>query len=266
MNDPHAATNEPTLKLELRSRRTLRADGNTVLDVTVRCPVRGSDVPLHECLECERCEGLSVDRSSGDAGVVCRGEDALPRPLSSLSSEPAPDLPGVGAADRTPISEVMTKHVVCVRPDLDTRTLAALFLERGISGAPVVDDGARPIGVVSKTDLVRERYERDESGAATERGSFDGSLDDSLDGSTLEAFGFHTEPAHGTTVADIMMPVAFCLPANESIARAAALMAFEGVHRVPVVGSRGQVVGLLSPLDILGWLAREHGYIVGGYR
>jgi CBS domain-containing protein len=175
-----------------------------------------------------------------------------------MQSLPAAGPFGVGAADRTPISEIMTKHVVCVRSDLDTRTLASLFLERGISGAPVVDDDARPIGIVSKTDLVRERYERADTGTATEG--------DTRESSTLEELGFHTEPTQETTVAEIMMPVAFCLPANESIARAAALMAFEGVHRVPVVGNRGQVVGLVSPLDVLRWLAREHGYILSGSR
>ena len=104
-----------------------------------------------------------------------------------------------------------------------------------------MDDEGRPIGVVSKTDLLRARQARD-------RGTDGAGEDDDLSSVPVE---------------DIMMPIAFCLPESESIARAAALMAFEGVHRVPVVGTRGQVVGLVSPLDILGWLARNHGWVVG---
>ena len=57
------------------------------------------------------------------------------------------------------------------------------------------------------------------------------------------------------TVADIMMPIVFALPENATVAKASALMVFEGVHRIPVVSSGGQVVGILSSLDILGWLA-----------
>ncbi len=246
---------DPRTRLELRSRRVIRADGDAVLDVSVRCPVRGADVALHQCLECDRCEGLSLDRSSGNAEIVCRGDlDAT----ATGSAPPPPAAAEARSASNTPIAEIMARHVVCVRPDLDTRTLATLFLERGISGAPVVDDDARPIGIVSKTDLVREHHERPE-------GSRPPPPSDLEELSDL-GVGFHTEAAPVTTVADIMMPVAFCLPANESIARAAALMAFEGVHRVPVVGSRGQVVGLVSPLDVLRWLARENGFVVGGTR
>lgn len=122
----------------------------------------------------------------------------------------------------------MTTDVVCVSPDLPVEALAMLLLERGIGGVPVVDGDGVPIGVVSKTDLVRAR-----------RGLFDA----------------------GTTVGDIMMALAFTLPAHESIARASALMAFEGVHRIPVVSDEGKVAGLLSSLDVLRWLARHDGYL-----
>jgi signal-transduction protein with cAMP-binding, CBS, and nucleotidyltransferase domain len=39
-------------------------------------------------------------------------------------------------------------------------------------------------------------------------------------------------------------------------------MAFEGIHRLPVVGASDQVVGLVSSLDVLRWLAQRSGYLV----
>jgi CBS-domain-containing membrane protein len=69
-----------------------------------------------------------------------------------------------------------------------------------------------------------------------------------------------------TRVRDIMMSTAFCLSESESIAKAAGLMAFEGVHRVPVVGQRGMVTGVVSPLDVMRWLARQHGYAISNRR
>jgi CBS-domain-containing membrane protein len=63
-----------------------------------------------------------------------------------------------------------------------------------------------------------------------------------------------------------MTCTAFCLAETESIARAAGLMAVEGVHRVPVVGRRGMVTGVVSPLDVMRWLARQHGYPIGNRR
>lgn len=134
------------------------------------------------------------------------------------------------AADRTPVSEIMTSPVVCVEPHQDARTLCGVFVERGISGAPVVDRNGQPVGMVSKTDLVRW---------------------------TCEAEG-----KLGCTVSDIMVRIPVCVNTSESIARAAAVMAFERVHRVPIVDSSGRVLGIVSALDVMGWLAREHGYVI----
>jgi len=125
----------------------------------------------------------------------------------------------------------MTKDVILVGPELRVEDLQELLLAKNISGVPVVDDAGKPIGMVSKTDLLGRK----------------GTLD-------------------GVKVADIMMRTAFCLSENESIAKAAGLMAFEGVHRVPVVGARGSVVGVVSPLDIMRWLARQNGYPIGNRR
>ena len=70
----------------------------------------------------------------------------------------------------------------------------------------------------------------------------------------------HVEELATATVADIMMPSAFTIGEDASALRAVALMASERVHRVPVVGSDGTVVGILSTLDLLSWLSRTCGY------
>jgi CBS domain-containing protein len=138
----------------------------------------------------------------------------------------------IALADRTPVASVMQRSVVSVPPDLDLSALAKVLLEHGISGVPVVGEDGKPLGVVSKTDLVRA-----------------GNL------------------AHSPTpllVRDVMMPLSFSLTESASLARAAALMTFEGVHRIVIVSMSGAIVGMLSALDILRWLARNNGYIVPG--
>ena len=68
---------------------------------------------------------------------------------------------------------------------------------------------------------------------------------------------------HGVTpegrVRDIMTSVSFTLHEDQSLSKASALMAYEGIHRLPVVDAAGKVVGLLSSLDILHWLACKTG-------
>ena len=92
-----------------------------------------------------------------------------------------------------------------------------------MSGLPVVNNWGRAIGVVSKTDLVENEI---------------------------------TSARDRRRVADIMMPLVFALPPDASIAQAAALMAYEGVHRVIVVDRGGYVVGVVSSLDIARWVGR----------
>jgi CBS domain-containing protein len=58
---------------------------------------------------------------------------------------------------------------------------------------------------------------------------------------------------------------AISLEATAPLTRAAALMAFEGVSRLPIVDGRQHVVGMLSALDLLRWLGRQDGYTIPAY-
>jgi CBS domain-containing protein len=127
---------------------------------------------------------------------------------------------------QTCLREVMTRDVVCVGPDESAEDALRLLVEHGISGLPVVDAAGRPLGVLSRADLLEERLE-----ALTE--------------------GELGEPAR---VRDLMTQAALSLPESASVAEAAGLMAAYGVHRVQVVSAAGVLVGVVSPLDLLRWL------------
>ncbi len=45
---------------------------------------------------------------------------------------------------------------MCVRPDISGALARLLMLDRGIGALPVVDEQGRPLGMLSKTDMVRE--------------------------------------------------------------------------------------------------------------
>jgi CBS domain-containing protein len=209
-----------TKPLAMRTRRIV-GPRHEVISSTVRCPPRDASISTSECLTCADSAGVSSN--STGTYVRCTHPAAQHAALVELMKQPLFS----SAADRTPLSEVMTRDVVCVLPDLRLADLTELFLVKNISGAPVVDGACRPLGVVSKTDLV---------------GGF----------------------AEGATVADVMMPVAFTLPESATVSRAAALMAFEGIHRIPIVSSENRVIGIISSLDVARWLAQNDGYIAPG--
>jgi CBS domain-containing protein len=79
------------------------------------------------------------------------------------------------------------------------------------------------LGVVSKTDLVRERAAVD------------------------------------ATAAEILSPLVWRVPESASLAVAIELMVVHGIHQVPVVSADGAVVGVLGALDVVRWLLGPEG-------
>lgn len=223
--DPRAAS-----ALKVGARRTLAGDGRVERSLSVRCPRREGAVGIATCLGCPDCEGL-VRSGEGDE-LLCAVPPEIPPPLR---------LP----AEQVGLAQIMTRDVICVRDDVSAESLAALLIDLAITGAPVVDERGRPIGVVSRSDLVQLELAEEGREAPDERG--------------LER-GLHAEPPSRGKVRDFMMPMAFTLPENASVAHAAALMVYENVHRIPVVATDGSVVGIIAALDILRWLAANAGF------
>ena len=133
-------------------------------------------------------------------------------------------------AATTPVSAVM-KSVVCVRPELEVDDLETLLLDQEVSGVPVVDEKGFLVGVVSKTDLVRhEKLDNDQ---------------------WVERMGEIRSPAR---VAEIMTRHPASIGVNASIAEAVQLMLTRRIHRLPVVSEAGEVLAIVTPLDVLGWI------------
>ena len=143
---------------------------------------------------------------------------------------------------RVPISEVMTRSVVCVTEHTSMAILEELLLDHNLSGVPVVDNRGKLVGSISMTDIVRELHYQVE----TAQVSLTGDL----------AWGFHVEP-ESLIVANLMAPVAFELPVSCPVAKAVSLMATKHTHRVPVVSDDGVLLGIVTAGDIVRHLARS---------
>lgn len=231
-------------------------DGVAARELKVFCHRRQACVPVHECTGCTHCMGFSLDPTGRRSMLQCDWQKPASEPPPAPSTAEMKSL-----ADRVPVSEIMTKDVVCVTDDLSLGELTRVFLDRGISGVPVVDALGRAIGVVSKTDLVRQAYEEP---ATAETRDSDLALEVyNEQGAPYElGAGFHDVETTRGQVRDVMTPVAYTLRASTSIAQAAALMAFEGIHRLPITAdSSSEIIGLLSALDVLRWLGEQDAYL-----
>ena len=232
-------------KLRILRQETRSAAGQAI-ELTVFCPRRQRTLPIDKCADCEYCNGYSFDQSGRDSFLSCVYQFSAP--AISKAYEPSTKVTTVG--------DIMERDVVGVSAESTLEEITRLLLERGISGVPVVDGDSRPIGIVSKTDLLRKQHEepdtletdplrvRTEGGYYVELGQ-----------------GFHLDRIRKEKVTEVMTPVVATANSAMPVPYAAGLMTAAGVHRLVVVSDQGRVVGLLSSMKVLRWLAESHGYI-----
>lgn len=150
------------------------------------------------------------------------------------------------------IRDVMTRHVIALRPKDSLREAIAVFAKNRISGAPVVDSRGRLVGIVTEMDILRRLeigtmefcHAAPPTGRATGAGAIGPglrfkSLLESLDG------------AGGLTVAKLMTSSVVTARPDDPVQEKAALMVHRRIRRLPVVDGRGRLVGILSRKDLV---------------
>jgi CBS domain-containing protein len=140
------------------------------------------------------------------------------------------------------VREIMARNPLCASPDATLDDLARMLVDQPSSGIPVVDGDRRPMGMVSKSDLLHATWQNAANPSRT-------------------GASFHGKNSKASAK-DLMTAVVFCLPQDATISQAAALMAFEEAHQIPIVDEAGRAVGLVSALDIMRWIARREGYLI----
>ncbi len=137
-------------------------------------------------------------------------------------------------------ADIMVKDVVTAGPEASVRELAALMLERRISGMPVVDGAGRLLGIVSEGDLIR-RPEIDTD--RVKLGWLRLLLSD-------EARARDFVKSHGRKAREVMTQPAISVAADAPLAEVVRLMERHRVKRLPVV-EKGKLVGLVTRADLL---------------
>ena len=138
-------------------------------------------------------------------------------------------------------ADIMVKDVVTVGPEAPVMDIAALMLERRISGLPVVDGGGRILGIVSEGDLIR-RPEIDTD--RVKLGWLRLLLTD--DESRARDFVKH----HGRTAREVMTQPAHNVAPDTPLGEVVRLLERHHIKRLPVV-ERGKLVGLVTRTDLL---------------
>src|SRR5262245_14556238 len=101
-------------------------------------------------------------------------------------------------------AELMTERVVSIPEAAPLREAIAMLVDRGFSGAPVVNDVGRPVGVISLSDIVVH----DRNSVAHSRPVPEYYSRTDLEAEAGESLsGFQVEAVDRTRVGDVMTPV-----------------------------------------------------------
>ncbi len=160
----------------------------------------------------------------------------MARHADEVASEPKPGERSSGPGSDRTVRTIMANNLVCIRSDLEITSVLELMIERHVGCLPVVDERRRPIGMITKYDLV-EQLE-----VAMRLARCDCPLPTDLGVQTAD---------------DVMMPLALTLDENAGIANAASMMISEDIHHVLVVDHDRRLVGVVSAKDIVRWVV-EH--------
>jgi CBS-domain-containing membrane protein len=160
-----------------------------------------------------------IHQANGEVRVIRPTDEA---PSDDLVGEP-PRRPS-----EVPVASIMTRHIICAQRTLGIDKLVPLMVRKHIGCLPVVNERGKPVGMVTKLDLVERMFD------------------------------LPKQPAP-KTAEDLMMPLALTVNERATVAHATAMMALEDVHHVLVVSEAGAVIGIVSSLDIARWLARNEG-------
>jgi CBS domain-containing protein len=129
--------------------------------------------------------------------------------------------------------DLMSRDVVTLSPLTEVAAAARVFIERKITGAPVLGKDGEILGVVSQTDLTRFQ-------ANSPIDAWD-AVSDALNGD---------RPRESTPVIAVMTANPVVCEENTPIEEVAHLMQSRRIHRV-LVAKSGRLVGIVTAMDLL---------------
>lgn len=147
-------------------------------------------------------------------------------------------------------ADLMKSDPVSIREAASVREAIALLTDKGFSAAPVIDEGGRPVGVLSRSDILVHDRERVEYVPPETPEFYHHETLETSGGESLKR-GFQVENVDKTLVRDIMTPAIFSVapetPASSVVAQLLAL----NIHRLFVVDPSGVLVGVISTSNVL---------------
>ena len=137
--------------------------------------------------------------------------------------------------------DVMTREVATVRPETSVREIAALMMEKNISGVPVVSNDGAIVGIVSEGDLLH----RAEVGTERKHKWWFQIFADS------DAAAREYAKSHGFSARDVMSRYVISVRDDADLRDVADILDSHHIKRVPVLHD-GRLVGIIRAAILYG--------------
>ena len=136
-------------------------------------------------------------------------------------------------------ADIMRRPAHCLTTAMDLKDAATFLAAHNISGAPVVDDDGKVVGVVSEKDFLRRM-------GLSAPASFMEIIARCLNHQGCIAVGLRNH-----RVEEIMSSPAITADANIGSHRIAALFAEKNINRLPIVDGEQRPLGIVSRTDLV---------------
>ncbi len=147
--------------------------------------------------------------------------------------------------------DVMQTYLISVNPETPLLEVHRLFVDEEITGAPVVDETGRLLGVISSVDLLRAVEEEHDAASAGSR-YFQDILE--FSGSEWQEGPDDFQDRLGEqTVSDAMTRGGITVAPETAVSEVAATLRKHRIHRVFVVDG-DQLCGVISTFDLVALL------------
>jgi len=121
-----------------------------------------------------------------------------------------------------PVSDIMVRDVVSVRVGEGLKTAVRTMVEKHVGGLPIVDEKGRAWAILTERDIVRSLAGR----------------------------------PSGYKVSELMSPDPVVAEPDETVAEAVRKVLSKGFRRLPLVGPKGELLGIITTMDILRHLVK----------
>lgn len=139
---------------------------------------------------------------------------------------------------------IMVKKVITINKNASVEKLSELLVKNKISGAPVVDDNGKLVGIATEGDLIVKD-------ADLHFPRYFKLLDSIIYLESLNKFKRNLKKYLGTKVEDIMTSKVRTVRENTPVNEVANIMIRNNVNRVPVLNDNGDLMGIITRADIV---------------